>query len=82
MGDLVNTIGGALGAIDPVTKLFNGVVGIGKKPQTPTFAPPAVMPMADDAAVQAARRRQAAALQQRSGRMSTILSTDDKLGGP
>lgn len=42
---------------------------------------PAVMPTPDDDAVKAARRRQAAEVAQRSGRASTVLSQDDKLGG-
>jgi len=54
-----------------------GLIGA-KAPKPP--APPPVMPMADDKAVQEAKKRRTAQVQQRSGRMSTVL-TDEKLGG-
>jgi hypothetical protein len=47
----------------------------------PQLKAPTVMPLADDQAAQAARRRQIAEMQARGGRASTILSGDDKLGG-
>jgi hypothetical protein len=50
-----------------------------KKPKVPELEKPA--PMADQDALDAARRRRAAEMQQRGGRASTILSQDDKLGG-
>ena len=50
-------------------------------PKAPGVAAPKTMPTADDAAVQAARRRQVAEMQARGGRASTILSDGDKLGG-
>lgn len=50
----------------------------GKPPPAP--APTPVMPMADDKAVMDAKKRKTAQSQQRSGRMSTVL-TDEKLGG-
>lgn len=52
-----------------------------KKPETPKLKPPTVMPDTDDEAVKAARRRQIAEVQARSGRASTILSQSDTLGG-
>lgn len=52
-----------------------------KPAQAPAVQKPAVMPTTDDAAVQAAKRRQAAELQSRSGRQSTILGGDERLGG-
>ncbi len=60
---------------------LGGLVGgklMGKGPKMPK---PAVMPTADDAAVQAAKRRQIAEMQARGGRASTVLSDDNKLGG-
>jgi hypothetical protein len=69
---LAPTILGGLGVVSAAKALM---------PKAPAIQPPAVMPTADSEAVQAARRRQAAELQSRSGRASTILSTDDKLGG-
>lgn len=54
-------------------------VAASKKPKTPDLEKPA--PMADPEALDAARRRRAAEMQQRGGRASTILSQDDKLGG-
>jgi hypothetical protein len=77
MGDFAN----ALGKIDPVSGLVNNILGIGKKPSAPAITPPAVMPTPDDKSIMDAKRRQAAAMQQRSGRQSTILSTDQTLGG-
>jgi hypothetical protein len=54
-----------------------------KKPETPEIKPPTVMPdpEGNDEAVKAARRRQIAEMQARSGRASTILSQSDQLGG-
>jgi hypothetical protein len=51
------------------------------KTETPTLESPTVMPTSDDEAVKAARRRQIAEVQARSGRASTILSQTDQLGG-
>lgn len=48
----------------------------------PTMGAPKEMPMPDDKAAQAAKRRQMASMQTRSGRASTILSDQaDVLGG-
>lgn len=49
----------------------------------PEVKAPTPMPMADDAAVEAAKRRKQAEIQARSGRASTILSDTggEKLGG-
>lgn len=47
---------------------------LASKAPAPTVQPPAVMPTPDDAAVLAAKKRQAAAIMQRSGRASTMLS--------
>jgi len=53
-----------------------------KPSPAPSPAPPPVMPNADDAKVAAERKRAIAAMQQRSGRASTILTTNsDTLGG-
>ena len=48
--------------------------------QIPQVPEPTVMPMADDAAMKKAKARSLRAQQTRSGRNSTILSTEDKLG--
>ena len=54
-------------------------------PVAPTPAPPTVMPTADDASGQAARKKSIMDQAQRQGRASTILTsekdTSDKLGG-
>lgn len=55
-----------------------------KTPKAPTLAAPTPMPTPDTPEVDNARRRQVAAAQQRTGRMSTILSDmggSEKLGG-
>lgn len=83
-GTAATLIGGGLaglaakGAVDSVT---------GKK-AAPAAAPapekgPVVMPLADDAAVQRARKRSVAQQLSRGGRASTMLTSDagDKLGG-
>lgn len=58
---------------------------MGKKPKAAAAsaaAPaPAVMPTADDASIQAAKRKRVAEMQSRQGRASTILSDADLLGG-
>lgn len=54
-------------------------------PPAPTPTAPTVMPTADDASVQAARKKSIADQTHRQGRASTILTSDqdtsDKLGG-
>jgi hypothetical protein len=50
-------------------------------PAGPIEAPSADMPEPDSEAVNAARRRRLAALQNRGGRQSTILSQAEPLGG-
>lgn len=65
--------GAALGAA--------GAKSAAKAPVTPEVKPPTIMPDSDDEAVKAARRRQIAEVQARSGRASTILSQSDTLGG-
>ena len=62
------------GLLSPVTSLFGG----GKMPEIKS---PAAMPTPDGDAVAAARRRKIAEMQNRSGRVSTILSSDERLGG-
>lgn len=65
-----------------VASILGGAAGVAsalKKPKVPELEKPA--PMADQDALDAARRRRAAEMQQRGGRASTILSQDDKLGG-
>jgi len=67
---------------DPVLTKKYGKSGLfGTNPKTPEITPPTVMPDTDEEAVKAARRRQIAEVQTRSGRASTILSQSDKLGG-
>lgn len=70
------TIGAILGGVSAAKTIFGGK----DKPQV---KPPTPMPMADDAAVEAAKRRKQIEIQSRSGRASTILSDSggDKLGG-
>ena len=50
-------------------------------PTPQTLEAPPVMPTADDAAVQAARRRSLAEQVRRRGRASTILTSEEPLGG-
>jgi hypothetical protein len=78
MGGITKAIGG----------VFDTIFGGGSKPAAPTPPPapppPAPMPTMNDQAAKDAAKKQAAAMAQSSGRMSTILtSTDsgtDKLG--
>lgn len=61
--------------------LFGG--GASPPPPPPPPPPPAPMPVPSDPQVQAAQTKQVAAAEERSGRLSTILSDNetDKLGG-
>lgn len=64
--------------------LAGALFGGGKKKEpAPTPAPePQTMPVADDEAIRTARRRSIASQMKRSGRSSTMLSSDsDTLGG-
>lgn len=68
---------------DPITNLFSSLFGGGDKPQAPpapVLEPPTPMPMPDDEAVAAAKRRSIAAQMQRSGRQSTLLTSDPVTG--
>lgn len=51
------------------------------KPKIPKAAMPKVIPMADEAAIQKARRKNLLQQSARGGRQSTILSQGDTLGG-
>jgi hypothetical protein len=48
--------------------------------QVPIIPEPTVMPIADDTAARKAKKRSLLKQQSRSGRASTILSTENKLG--
>jgi hypothetical protein len=67
--------------------LLSSIIGKDDSPApvAPTPAPPTVMPTADDASGQAARKKSIMDQAQRQGRASTILTsekdTSDKLGG-
>ena len=70
------TAGSALG-------LFGGA-DTPQQPKTPEVTTPTVMPTPDDDAARRAKQKQSAALTQRRGRQSTILSeptSSDLLGG-
>ena len=56
---------------------------LGDKPKMPEIKAPTPMPTANDAAIDAAKRRKSLEIQARSGRASTILSDTggQKLGG-
>lgn len=69
---LALTAAGAVGAKALMNKM---------KSKAPAVQSPAVMPTPNDEAVKAARQREIAAMQSRSGRASTVLSQDDKMGG-
>lgn len=76
-------IGGPLGAIAGagLGKLIGGKKKKEAAAPAPAPAGPQVMPLPDDAAVLAARKRSLAAQRRRGGRSSTILTTgSDKLG--
>jgi len=79
------------GALDPGGAFGkHGIVDTPSSPKTPKNKPkpvkkpkipePTVMPLPDDDAARKARQRSLLAQQKRSGRASTILSTEDKLG--
>lgn len=63
-------------------KMQQQLQGIFSKPAAPPpVVAPAVMPVQNDAAVQAAKQKQVAEMTARSGRQSTILTdSTDKLG--
>ena len=79
--EAVAAVGSLLGSVGG---LISG--GMSKSPAAPAPLPapkpPETMPSPDDDAVRRARQRQAAAIQQRSGRASTLLTelTREKLG--
>lgn len=69
------------GAVAAILKPIGAILGGGEKAKTivqkaPEPEPEPVMPVADDATLGGAQRRQAAAARQRSGRLSTILVGD------
>lgn len=57
----------------PIPALFS-------TPKAPTIPTPTVMPTPDNAAIQSAQQAQLAGAMARSGRQSTLLSQNDKLG--
>lgn len=81
MGGIVKAVVGV------VTDVVDGLFGGGKQAAAPAPAPvvakPTVMPTPDDAAIAAAKKKSIAAIVNRQGRASTILSGDsgsDPLG--
>lgn len=53
-----------------------------KAPTAPVVAAPPPMPMADGVEIEAAKRKRTATMQNRGGRMSTVLSEErDRFGG-
>lgn len=56
------------------------MAGLFSKPSVPKVPEPTVIPLPDDAAMKAKKKRSLAEQQQRGGRTSTILNTEDKLG--
>lgn len=62
-----------------MANMMKGLFGGGKKVKTPPVAPTPVMPVSDDASVQAAELDAIKKRQNASGRMSTIL-TDSTSG--
>lgn len=69
---IAQTIFGGLGAAAAIGGAMKGA---------PSAPKPTLMPDTQDPAILEAKRRQAAAITQQSGRQSTILSQSDKLGG-
>lgn len=55
--------------------------GIMSKPKAPPITPPTPMPDTDDEAIKAAKKKQAAANQNRAGRNSTILTDNSETLG-
>ncbi len=78
MGGVVDAV------IGGVSSIVGGIVGgmFGKQPtiNMPTPAQPKTMPSPDDAAIAAAKKKSIAAIMNRSGRASTILSGDSDSG--
>lgn len=69
--------------LDPIMNLFGGLFGGNDKPAAPAapvLEAPTPMPLPDDEAVAAAKRRSIAAQMQRSGRQSTLLTNDPVTG--
>jgi hypothetical protein len=70
---------GALHKIDPVDRAVSRAVGLDFAPKPKT--PPVVVPMPDEQAIVAAKKKAAATSLGRTGRASTILSdATDRLG--
>lgn len=66
-----------------VTGLVGGILGgadVPKVPDAPVVTPPTPIPLPDDEAVAAAKRRSIAKQMQRSGRASTMLTQDPVTG--
>jgi len=64
-------------------KVVKKVIG-GDEPKAapmPIIKEPTVMPVADDEQVKKAKQQEIARQQARGGRASTMLSSDDRLGG-
>ena len=61
--------------------MFGGRPATPAPVQVPVVAEPTVMPIPDDEAMKRRKKKSLAEQQSRGGRMSTILSTDEKLGG-
>lgn len=68
-------------AVKGIGKVFSSILG-GKTPKAPKVPKPVVMPVPDEDAIKAVKRRSLAEQFGRSGRASTILTNnnDDTLG--
>ena len=76
------------GIVKGIGKAFKGLLGgilgakqeIPEPPPAPVVTPPTPVPLLDDEAVAAAKRRSIAKQMQRSGRASTMLTKDPVTG--
>lgn len=77
MSDLISSVGSGLGGL--IGSIFGDTPTVPPPPKPPKPPPP--MPSPDDDAANLIRRKSVARQRQRRGRLSTIFTQSDGLGG-